>query len=428
MEYVISAVWIALEVICCMIFYAAFFKVKRSRSQAFLLFLAVWIIILVYSNLGINKTLRQGITVLVCVVLCHLLCYATLVKSVLITIVGYIFIAIFEVAVLYGTSALLGISVAEFLWRKLSYITAVTIGKLLPILIAWLLFKFLKSKRETYVQNKWLLLSMIFPAVSVIVLITVFFQFQEREDLSLSAVVLSGVLAGANVATLYIIHNLERFTYEQENSKLLRQMMMLQSENISALERSFHTQRKLTHEFEHHLQVLQGLLENGEATQACEYLHLIRKDRAIHSYNIHSHHPVIDVILNQKYQSANESNIKMDIKANDLSNVQISNESLVVLLTNLLDNAIEGCQRVDGRRLIQCSLVHESSLFVSVKNTSLPITTTDKGIQSSKTGTEHGFGMQAISYTLNQLQAEFAFKYEDGWFVFVAEIPCKQSF
>jgi hypothetical protein len=36
---------------------------------------------------------------------------------------------------------------------------------------------------------------------------------------------------------------------------------------------------------------------------------------------------------------------------------------------------------------------------------------------------EHGYGLPAIRFILEQLHAEYAFDYSDGWFQFVAEIP-----
>ena len=141
---------------------------------------------------------------------------------------------------------------------------------------------------------------------------------------------------------------------------LLRQHMEMQHENMNALEQNYRAQRKTAHEFEHHLQVIRDLLAHGEVAATQEYVDRLKKNRSIMVYSVNSGHPVIDVILNQKYQTARENEIKMQIQVNDLSALAIPTDSLVVVLTNLLDNAIEACRRVDGyREIIGCILYND---------------------------------------------------------------------
>ena len=96
------------------------------------------------------------------------------------------------------------------------------------------------------------------------------------------------------------------------------------------------------------------------------------------------------------------------------------------MLSNLLENAIEACLRFDGDRQIHCRILAEDSLFISIRNTSLPVRITDNTIPTSKPSKKnHGYGLQQISYILQTLKAEYSFSYEDGWFQFVSEIPLK---
>ena len=215
----------------------------------------------------------------------------------------------------------------------------------------------------------------------------------------------------------------QRRVPQEHDTLLLRQHMELQRESIRALEQNYRLQRKNTHEFEHHLQVLRDLLAQGETTAAQDYLNRLRKNRAIHLMSVNSHHPVIDVILNQKHQTAQENGIKVQIRVNDLSAVDIPTDSLVVVLTNLLDNAIEACRRIDGYREIRCSILYEDGLYISIRNTSAPVEIVDGKIPTSKQDSlSHGFGLMSVGYVLDKLNAEYTFGYDEGWFHFAAEI------
>lgn len=204
---------------------------------------------------------------------------------------------------------------------------------------------------------------------------------------------------------------------------LLRQHMEMQRESMTALEQNYRTQRKSAHEFEHHIQVLRDLLDRGEVGAARDYLDRLKKNRSIHVMSVSSNHPVVDVILNQKYQAARENEIKMQIQVNDLSAVQIPADSLVVVLTNLLDNSIEACRRLDGYREIFCSILYDDGLYISIRNTSEEVAIVDGKIPTSKQDSlSHGFGLMSVTYVLDKLDAEYTFGYDEGWFHFAAEI------
>lgn len=210
---------------------------------------------------------------------------------------------------------------------------------------------------------------------------------------------------------------------QDQDTLLLRQHMELQQDSMRALEQNYRLQRKSVHEFEHHLQVLRGLLDQGEVERARDYLNRLKKDRSIHLMSVNSHHPVIDVILNQKHRTAQENGIKMQIRVNDLSAVDIPSDDLVVVLTNLLDNAIEACRRIDGYREIRCTVLYDEGLYISIRNTSAPVEVVDGRIPTSKQDSlSHGFGLMSVSFVLDQLNAEYTFGYDEGWFHFAAEI------
>ena len=204
---------------------------------------------------------------------------------------------------------------------------------------------------------------------------------------------------------------------------LLRHHMEMQQESMAALEQNYRIQRKSAHEFEHHMQVLPDLLDRGEVGAARDYLDRLKKNRSINVMSVSSNHPVIDVILNQKYHTARENEIKMQIQVNDLSQLTIPTDSLVVVLTNLLDNAIEACRRLDGYREIFCSVLYDDGLYISIRNTSEEVAIVDGKIPTSKQDSlSPGFGLLSVTYVLDKLDAEYTFGYDEGWFHFAAEI------
>lgn len=64
MEYLISAVWIGIELLCNVFFCGAFLERKERSKSRIIVVIIVWIIIEGYSNFGVNPLVKQAATVL----------------------------------------------------------------------------------------------------------------------------------------------------------------------------------------------------------------------------------------------------------------------------------------------------------------------------------------------------------------------------
>lgn len=424
MEYIISATWSALELLCVALFNGAFLAKKDRKKRNIVIIATIWILTNVYTYLPISPFLRQIFLPFIYAGISLLLYNGTYVAHVFLSVICYIFIAAIDAFSSYGICGLLHIDYNTLIWRKLLYATLITVDKLIAVFLSWLLYRFRKKGDFGKQHSKWLLLSVLFPVISIFVFLMFFYYGPRDEDISINIVIFSGVLMIANIAMLYIISGIEKATEHEQDARLLKQQISLQTENYNALKKNYNVQRKATHEFERHIQVLRDLLDREEYDSAKNYVRTLQANRTLRIFCINSNNPVIDVVLNQKHQVAQENGITMRVQVNDLSSISYRTDELVVLLSNLLDNAIEACQRLDGRREILCTILKEDSVYISIRNTSNPVVIVNNEISTSKPdATEHGFGIPVVKYILEQLNAEYTFAYNDGWFQFVAEIP-----
>lgn len=424
MEYVIGAVWVGLELLCTILFSGSFLQKKTKGKRHIVMLIFAWCLICTYTNIEINPFVKQLLFVLICVGTSRILYHGTFMMQLCLAIIGYIFIAAIDTIAVNGMCYVLGISYNTFVLRKLSYITLVTADKCLAVFAAWILNHSRKSKNIGKQHVKWIQLTVLFPAVSAAMLVSLFYTSSSDGDVPVIIVAFAGILIIANIAMLYVINSIEKAMDQEQDLRLLRQQISIQTENYGALKKSYSIQRKSTHEFERHLQVLRDLLDRKEYETAQEYIRQLQTDRTLKVFSIASNNPVIDVVMNQKHQVALENGINMQVKVNDLSSISIKTNELVVLLSNLLDNAIEACLKLDQNREIVCSILKEDSIYISIRNTSYPVQIIDGEIPTTKQDTtEHGYGLPAVKYILKQLKAEYTFAYNNGWFQFVAEIP-----
>ena len=423
MVYLLSCILIGIEEVAFYFLHSGFLPQRKLPKWWWLLLAATALLAaaITQANLGIIGTLL--VAAINFAVYLYLFGGSILWHVLLLTFI-VIFTGIVDTVFLYGTGIILDIPVDVLVWRKFLYVVVVVTGKLLTAFLAWLVRYIRNRQKHLPVRASWLVMILLFPLVSLTMLFMVFFGYRDSSDLSMSAFIFSIALAVANICILYLIQKIELRTRQEQEIILLGQQMEIQSDSIIALEKSYRAQRQATHEFQHHLQTISNLLDDTHNETAKEYVDQLLVTQTERIFCVQCGHPILDALLNQKYQVARESNIDMQVQVNDLSNISIPNEMLVVLLSNLLDNAIEACRKLDSERFILCRLVHEEEMFLSIQNTSPDVEIIGDTVQTTKEPKEeHGFGLANVCKILDQLGAEYTFSYENGTFQFVAEIP-----
>ena len=202
----------------------------------------------------------------------------------------------------------------------------------------------------------------------------------------------------------------------------------VQSANVKALGNFYKAQRKMAHEFRGYLFALSDMLANGDTEAAQSYLDELKVRQTERILLVNTHNPIIDAILNQKGYAAREQDIDLHFEINDLSEVAIPSVDLTVVMSNLLDNAIEACEKLEKqqRRMTVKAIYNKSdnppTLFFSVKNASKPVKIFGDHIPTTKPEPElHGFGLPNVMDILHKYDVFYLMDYKDGSFLFCLE-------
>ena len=331
-----------------------------------------------------------------------------------------------------------GQDLVTFYWAYPTYPICVTAAKIIVFFLSWLVFGVRKRKAGAQTIVSWLLLAIPLPTVVSLLMVDFFQVVLNWYNIKYSitwtgpispqfilATIVTIFVVTFNGSALYLIHISEYSAKQKTAMDLLRQQMNIQLESYRALEKSYRDQRAAAHDFSHHVNTIHTLLERGEQDALLVYVSQLQETQTTRIFTIYSHHPIIDAILNQKHQAAQEKGIDMQVTVNDLSGIRLPLDHLVVLLSNLLDNAIEGCS--DDKQ-IRMSFIAEDTIFLSIDNTAAPVNIVDGQVRTSKGDPQqHGFGLNNVKMILNDLHAEYTIQYQDGWFHFAAEIPMTKS-
>lgn len=429
MEYLLSAIWSAMEIYAYCLICHGFFESKLSTKPSYPMLAILWITTQLYMNSPLSTFFQHTITAVSYLAASWYIYKCKWYRHILVYLFWYVLNGAIDTLFMYGTCWLLKISFHELVWNKPLYILSVTIGKTFFICISWLCYRFLIKQLPQPTNQKWRILSFLFPSVSAVLLWLVFFNSQETSGASGKVIMTCVILLVADIAVIYYMGQKEKSARKERELVLLHRQMQIQSSHIQTLEKRYRSQRASTHEFRSQLQTISGLLAQGKADAAVDYVDQLLGHQTLRLFPVNSHNTLLDALLNQEYQTAIEQNIDIQFQVSDLSQLPLEMDKMVVLLSNLLDNAIEGCCRISDERILYCKLIQdEDVLKISVRNTSAPVTIVNNTIPTSKAPThEHGYGLPQIQYIINDFHGSYAMDYTDGWFTFVTEIPLIQT-
>ena len=426
-ELLLSWIWIGMEAASLYCFGSAFFKRRLSLGRTILVLLLYQSFMLIHANALLYKLplVPEKLLGLLAVALALWAVFSAPWYGCAAGAVGvFFFSTTVEIFLAALASAIFGIAMEDLVWRKAFYALFVTLEKSLEIFLCWGLMRLRNRKKNRARSRRFALLVTLFPLVSTFLILFIIQNYRERSDFALPAVLFSVILILANVFAVGLMDSLERTGEAEKELALQHQSAKLQTENYLALEKSYRSQRAASHEFKHQLGLIRDLLAEGRPEEAQRYINQLQGQQNARIFAVNSGNPIVDAIFNEKYQRAREEGIDIRFQVNDLSQISIPTDDLVVLLSNLLDNAIEACLRLPEDRAIACSLVHEEELLLSIRNTSPAVQIENGRIETSKEPkAEHGFGLAAVRDILMRLEGEYVMDYSEPWFSFVAEIP-----
>lgn len=149
------------------------------------------------------------------------------------------------------------------------------------------------------------------------------------------------------------------------------------------------------HDYRHHIQTMKVHAANGEYDAIDKYLDMLDDDLTNVETVIRTGNRMADAILNSKLSLAMEKHIQVKADAKIPVTLTVSELDLCIIISNLLDNAIDACMELPvEQRLIRIYMEMKGNyLYLSLINTA-----GGKKKRSFFTtkGEGHGFGISRI--------------------------------
>lgn len=272
---------------------------------------------------------------------------------------------------------------------------------------------------------------LVFPLAILLVSVFLLRIYYLAPEISHELVVCNAILLGLDVVSILVLSYLERQQEAVKDNIILRQSMKNQLDNVEAWRNAYDGQRKQTHDFQNQLLVIHGLVQQQVPKEKIlSYIESLQPMEVWGTTLVQTHRTAVDIILNQKFHIAENRGIRFTAQLDDLSSFPLPDDALISVLSNLADNAIEACEKIEEKQSKFISLkmkVEPGAAFIYIENpTASPVhIVNNRVLTTKKNPMEHGYGLQNVASILERYNSIFLLNYNENTkvFSFSAQIP-----
>lgn len=145
-------------------------------------------------------------------------------------------------------------------------------------------------------------------------------------------------------------------------------------------------------------------------------------------YNFHiwTGNHMLDMLLNQKEKDAQNQNTVMQIDTEVFSTLPFTDREIISLFGNLLDNALEACEKInDKERWIKIKIKKKNLLlYIEIANAleEMPKQIQKEFVSNKKDNGLHGYGMKNIQDIVKKYDGIFEYKVYEDHLIFMISI------
>ncbi len=173
------------------------------------------------------------------------------------------------------------------------------------------------------------------------------------------------------------------------------------TENAAQLRRSLDETHELRHEMKHHIDSLKVLCEDGDISRITKYVNSLSGDFCSEPSRF-SDHALINALVSSCSKRAKALGADFEASVQVPETISIEDTDLAVVLSNMIDNAIEAISLVpdekDRRLSLKVAIFEDTGLFISCINTFHGERRQDErgAFISTKSAEGHGIGLKAM--------------------------------
>lgn len=293
------------------------------------------------------------------------------------------------------------------------------------------MFFFSKIKKESSLLHWPALLLFAAMNIALLIVIEILFSLQIQECYSSDVpfFIAYAVLIICAMLSVVLFHLMTSIAEREHQAQIALNHVQLTKDHQLAIQDMYDDMRKQRHDMKQHIQALEQLIENHGSTVAKQYLDEYKAQRPMRDSFL-TGSIAVDALLTAKLLACKHHDIDFKVSQCPLNNLPISEIDFCTIVGNLLDNAIEGnnrITRVSEQKYIHLYFSRVYDMFIIRCENPVNLLTIHKvnnKFQTSKDDTPiHGFGIPNMISIAENAEGSCTFNIEENEFVATVMLP-----
>ncbi len=349
MSLILNTATILFETIILFMFYNNFMDWKRENKIFIFAAVSIEFILSMLNGVFIKPPFMTAIfTIIICFIV-SLFFTASFSKKIF-CLFSFVILAVVSELLTSSVMIRLNIGTTETLMMPDSTvrIAGTIVSKIVFMLLLRLIMLFdLKNKKSVY-HSYWLWLMSV-PMMNITMLMSVCYFFDGiNNKTSVPFTIITTCCMYINIIVFYLFEKILDVAELTNRNNALGNQITFQAEQSDAYKDEIQKLTAVRHDITTHFQLLYEMLKHGCNAEAEQYildLEMINEETAewVNTGNM-----ALDAVFNAKISYAKDMNIDVTVDITVPNDLKIGAVDTAVLFGNLMDNAIESCEKITG--------------------------------------------------------------------------------
>lgn len=207
----------------------------------------------------------------------------------------------------------------------------------------------------------------------------------------------------------------------KEQNRMNMKYMELQKEYYINLLDQDEKMRRFRHDMNAHIMAIRSYCQESDNQELLNYLNKIVHESAINSVDIYTGNKRVDAVLRPLLNDAMGKSIDIEVKGRLTEFDVVKDFDLCTIFSNLLKNAIEGCEKIpeiSKRKIIVSTSSYNAQVYICIKNTIKEnvLIKNNRCVSTKEKSRYTGLGSGNIKSAIHKNNGIVEYSCESGWF------------
>lgn len=351
-------------------------------------------------------------------------------EKILISVINYVLVYFINLPVMSAISAITGIPMLQLqMSQNVERVVCLFITKILYFAVTQFILSFRKKEEYHFSRNEWIMILSAF-MITLLIGISMYMITVGGKTTEYIYVAVTLLISCLDAVIFIFLRKMNRTSQIEKERDIMEIQLRQRQDEMQHLQQQYEEISILRHDFRNGIDCLCGMIEQGDCSGALAYAKRF-KERKVNTIlsQVQCSSTMLNAVVNAKFNDAQSKGIDTSLRLV----VQIPHDlefDLSIMLSNLLDNAIEACEKNPSNAQILLTISEEAGYYrLVVRNTiAASVLKKNQELKTEKANKKpHGWGLRSVTDLVSKRNGLIDFYEKEGMFYVDILLPIEEN-